>query len=110
MPCDTAANACSIHVPAPGAALVFFTDAAQSVASASPAPTFATTAVTRTRNTATIDAAVLATSNGNSGRSRGHGGTSDALAFQGAGAVPARAAPSVGVLFGALVGVLMLLG
>lgn len=62
--CDTASNHCSVTVPAPGVALVFLTDTALSEVENSPTTTFYTTALTKTRNTATIDPSVLATSNG----------------------------------------------
>jgi len=62
--CDTN-NLCTIKVPAPSYALVFLTDTAlgESVGGA-PVTTFPTTALTKTRNTVTVDPAVLATSNG----------------------------------------------
>ena len=76
--CDQANNACQVRVPAPGAALVFFSDDAQNAASEPGASTFPTTAVTKTKNTVTIAASVLATSNGDSGKVRlsNKGGTS----------------------------------
>ncbi|KAF7322011.1 Glyco-hydro-79C domain-containing protein [Mycena kentingensis (nom. inval.)] len=63
--CDTAAKTCTVSVPAPGFALVFLSDDAQTEDKGLPSTTFSTTAKTRHRNTATIDPAVLATSNGN---------------------------------------------
>ncbi|KAJ7153086.1 glycoside hydrolase family 79 protein, partial [Mycena crocata] len=72
VPCDTTAQTCSVKVPAPGFALVFLSDAAQTETQGAPSTTFSTTALTKTQNTATIDASVLATSNG-------HGGPSDPL-------------------------------
>ncbi|KAJ7123527.1 hypothetical protein C8R44DRAFT_783972 [Mycena epipterygia] len=66
--CDTTAQTCSVKVPAPGFALVFLQDEAQGA----PSQTFSTTALTKTANTATIAASVLATSNG-------HGGADDPL-------------------------------
>lgn len=65
--CDQANNVCSIKVPAPGAALVFLTDSALSEVEEGKATTYPTTAQTKMYNTATIDPAVLATSNGHSG-------------------------------------------
>jgi hypothetical protein len=63
--CDTNANTCQIKVPAPGFALVYLSDQAYSESgSDSAVKTFATTALTKTLNTATVDPAVLATSNG----------------------------------------------
>ncbi|KAJ7457804.1 glycoside hydrolase family 79 protein [Mycena latifolia] len=62
--CDTSAQTCTVDVPAPGFALVFLTDAAETENGGMPSITFATTARTKTHNTATVDPAVLATSNG----------------------------------------------
>ncbi|KAJ7092351.1 glycoside hydrolase family 79 protein [Mycena belliarum] len=70
--CNTTAQTCSVTVPAPGFALVFLSDGAQTEARGAPSTTFATTALTKTQNTATVEASVLATSNG-------HGGPSDPL-------------------------------
>jgi len=61
-----------VKVPAPSFALVFLSDAGQTEDKGAPSTTFATTALTKTQNTATIAALVLATSNG-------HGGTDDPL-------------------------------
>jgi len=68
--CDTTAQTCSVTVPAPGFALVFLKS--QDDTAGAPSKTFATTALTKTANTATIAATVLATSNG-------HGGPGDPL-------------------------------
>ncbi|KAF8154310.1 glycoside hydrolase family 79 protein [Crassisporium funariophilum] len=59
---------CTISVPAPCAALVFFGDGAMTETEGAGVRTFSTTVVTRTDGTATVDPTVLATSNG-------HGGT-----------------------------------
>lgn len=74
--CDQNANTCQIKVPAPGFALVFFTDAALSESENPSQQTFATTVQTRTVNTATIGVDVLATSNGGRGKSDYKGSTS----------------------------------
>ena len=106
MPCDQVQNSCVVSVPAPGAALVFFSDAAQAGAGAQ--ATFATTAVTKTKNTVTVDPSVLATSNGQSGRQRlaQQGGTSE-----GDPSGAARtAAPGLAVLLALLAGVGVLVG
>ena len=94
--CDTTANACAISVPAPGVALVFVSADAQTADDPGATQTFATTAVTKTANTVTIDASVLATSNGMSGKDRGDSelsstsqGSSDARRT--AGGVPGAA-------------------
>jgi hypothetical protein len=104
--CDTSNNVCQVSVPAPGFALVFLSDDALSSADqASTVHTFSTTAVTKTANTATIDASVLATSNGHSGKDRKLGSTSKGSASgaeRGArvgGAIAAGAA----MVFGAVV-------
>ncbi|KAG6810056.1 hypothetical protein H0H92_013528 [Tricholoma furcatifolium] len=67
VPCDTTNNVCIIQVPAPSFALVFLSDGSMTETGGSPSMTFATTARTRLHNTATVDPAVLATSNGHSG-------------------------------------------
>lgn len=93
--CDQGQNTCQIKVPAPGVALVFFSDQALQESTPSSTATYATTAVTRTvshftysvtfhfltvrseqLNTATVDASVLATSNGHGGKDRALGSTS----------------------------------
>ncbi|CAL1698444.1 unnamed protein product [Somion occarium] len=103
--CDQGQNTCAIKVPAPGVALVFFSDQALQESEPSSTATFATTAVTRTLNTATIDAQVLATSNGHSGKDRALGSTSKGST----GAAPAsHVIPSLTALFSLLAGVLVL--
>lgn len=62
--CDQNAGVCNIPVHAPSVALVFLSDDAQTENSGQPSTTFATTARTKTFNTASVDDAVLATSNG----------------------------------------------
>lgn len=74
--CDTTANTCLITVPAPGVALVYLSSDAQAAVDPTATATFATTAVTKTANTVTIDASVLATSNGQSGSGRSLSSTS----------------------------------
>lgn len=74
--CDQTANICAIKVPAPSFALVFLTNNAFTENSGAPSTTFATTALTKTANTVTIDSAVLATSNGHSGMENRLGSTS----------------------------------
>jgi len=71
VPCDTGTNTCTVTVPAPGFALVFLNDKAYTDSTPSgESVTFATTANTRTLNTATVDPKVLETSNGHSGKDR----------------------------------------
>ena len=74
--CDQTAGTCTIPVPAPGFALVFLSQSAEQNSEPAATETFSTTAVTKTVNTATIDASVLATSNGHSGKDRKLGSTS----------------------------------
>ena len=111
IPCDTNTNACQIRVPAPGAAVVFFSaDAQDAAGEGEGAQTFPTTALTKTRNTATIDPAVLATAQGMSGRDRSReGGTSPGGGANGAVRVGARGGAWVtgSVVMGALVGLSM---
>jgi len=65
--CNPGANTCQVNVPAPGFALVFLADAALGEVTPQSTVSFATTARTKIHNTATVDPAVLATSNGHSG-------------------------------------------
>ena len=74
--CDTTANTCQIPVPAPGVALVFISSDAQGVTDPTTTQTYSTTAVTKLKNTVTIDPSVLATSNGDSAKDRAAGSTS----------------------------------
>ena len=97
--CDQTKNACQIKVPAPGAALVFFSDSAQQAAVSESVATYPTTVITQTKNTVTIDATLLATSNGHNGKTRGRGGTSAGGAN---GAMGSIAAPGIGTLFSVL--------
>ncbi|RDB17658.1 Beta-glucuronidase [Hypsizygus marmoreus] len=76
--CDQTNNVCQIPVPAPAFALVFLTDDAFTENSGAPSTTFPTTAQTKTRNTVTIDPAVLATSNGHSGMGKDKLGSTSA--------------------------------
>uniref|UniRef100_D8QFJ7 Glycoside hydrolase family 79 protein n=1 Tax=Schizophyllum commune (strain H4-8 / FGSC 9210) TaxID=578458 RepID=D8QFJ7_SCHCM len=74
---------CAVHVPAPGFALVFLEDDADVADKDAATRTFATTAQTKTLNTATVDPSVLATANGMNGTERGwlgstsHGSVTD---------------------------------
>ncbi|KAJ6540793.1 hypothetical protein DFH09DRAFT_63429 [Mycena vulgaris] len=62
--CDAGAQTCTVKVPAPGFALVFLSDDAMTETGGAPSATFATTARTKSHNTATVGKAELATSNG----------------------------------------------
>lgn len=94
VPCDQTAGVCTIKVPAPGFALVFLSDSAAQNSEAKATATFATTAQTKTINTATIDQAVLETSNGRSGKDNLWGSTSKGSSGAGraAGVVPSLTA------------------
>ena len=63
-------------MPAPGVALVFLSSTAQGAPDPSQTQTYATTAVTKSANTVSVDASVLATSNGDSAKDRAAGSTS----------------------------------
>jgi hypothetical protein len=107
--CDTGANTCLITVPAPGVALVFFDTNDAEIndgAATQGASTFATTTLhSKTKsgaNTATMDPAVLATSNGSSAKDRkANGGTSKASSKSGA---RAQVAPVVGAILAVAAG------
>jgi len=74
--CDTTNNVCPITVPAPGAALVYLSDQAQTETEPTGTVTFATS-YTKGHASATLDPSVLATSNGRGGQSfNGLGSTS----------------------------------
>ncbi|KAF7302911.1 Glyco-hydro-79C domain-containing protein [Mycena kentingensis (nom. inval.)] len=60
-------NTCAIKVPAPGFALVFLANSTASKESFADVKTFATTALTKTINTASVDPTSLANSNGHAG-------------------------------------------
>ncbi|KAH8092184.1 hypothetical protein BXZ70DRAFT_951580 [Cristinia sonorae] len=105
--CDQNANVCNVQVPAPGFALVFLTDDALKESTPASTATFATTVLTKTMNTATLDPAVVATSNGESGSNREHLASTSKKSAGSAG-VAAVLAPSVAVLVSVLAGVAVL--
>nr|VWO95148.1 Sphingosine-1-phosphate lyase [Ganoderma boninense] len=74
--CDQNANSCVVTVPAPGAAIVYFSSDAQSAIANEQYSTYSTTVITKSKNTVTVDPSVLATSNGEGGKNRLVGGTS----------------------------------
>ncbi|EMD34946.1 glycoside hydrolase family 79 protein [Gelatoporia subvermispora B] len=100
--CDQTQNTCQVTVPAPGVAVVFLTDEAFAESEPSTTQTFATTALTKTMNTATVPASVLATSNGNSGADR-DSLTSTSKGSSGAGRA-AVGAPGIASLIALLAG------
>ena len=93
---------CRVRVPAPGFALVFMSDDAARESEPASTATFATTAITKYKNTATVDPAVLATSNGNKGMGGKWGSTSYG---SGNSAVGRATYPGLGTLLGIVVGV-----
>ncbi|KAJ7592262.1 hypothetical protein C8J56DRAFT_1131806 [Mycena floridula] len=64
---------CVITVPAPSMALIFLSDQALQESDTGTTVTFPTTVFTQTLNTATVDASILATSNGHQGFTEGEG-------------------------------------
>jgi hypothetical protein len=98
--CDTATFSCVIPVPAPGVALVFLTPNALTAVDTAP-QTYPTTLLSRDKNTATVDKAVLATSNGHMGLGAGLGSTSKSDKTSGA----ERVLPGAVALMGMLAGV-----
>jgi hypothetical protein len=97
--CDTNANTCQIKVPAPGFALVFFSE--PTLADPNGAQqTFATTVQTRTVNTVTVAQDALATSNGNRGNAERMGSTSP----NHKNAAPGHSLPNIIALAGLLFG------
>ncbi|KAG6864423.1 hypothetical protein C0991_009617 [Blastosporella zonata] len=105
--CDSTTNLCTIPVPAPSYALVFLTAAALDEPGAAATVTFPTTIVTQTRNTVTVDQAVLATSNGGYGKQLGStsaGSESGALSSGAPGIVSVLALASGFLVLGRIVG------
>jgi hypothetical protein len=94
-------NTCNISVPAPGFALVFLVDVAADPESFPAVKTFATTALTKTQNTVTINPTLLATSNGQAGANFMEGSTSQGKRPSGA----ARLMPPLAVVVSAALGV-----
>ncbi|KXN82401.1 hypothetical protein AN958_02606 [Leucoagaricus sp. SymC.cos] len=101
IPCDTTNNACTIPVKSPGFALVFFDSNNEFVTLGQASETFATTAHTKTANTATIDPSVLATSNGHSGQQRVALGSTSKGSVSAAGRV--RGEVFGAIIFGAII-------
>ena len=99
--CDQTANSCVVKVPAPGAAIVYFSSDAQSAIASEQYSTYSTTVITKSKNTVTIDPSVLATSNGEGGKNRLIGGTSQGGSNAAAAGV---VAPGLAVLVSVLAG------
>lgn len=106
--CDPTTSLCNVVVPAPGAVLVFFNTVAEEEATPSSTQTFATTYVTKTVGTATVNPSVLATSNGHSGTNRSSlGSTSPGSASDATG--HARLIPAISTLSAGFTGVLLMM-
>ncbi|KAF8970658.1 glycoside hydrolase family 79 protein [Flammula alnicola] len=100
---NSTASLCTIHVPAPGAALVFLSQSDLTETAGAPSQTFSTTVVTKAKNTATVDPAVLSTSNG-------HSGIGDELGSTSSGSFKSEGERTRGVVIGGgLVAVLAVL-
>ncbi|KAF8750472.1 Glycosyl hydrolase family 79 C-terminal beta domain [Rhizoctonia solani] len=108
--CDAATNQCAIPLKAPSLALIFLTDAALQNSSPTEGATasFETTFRTRERHTATIDQAVLSTSNGRGGGG-GHRIGSTSFGSIGNGGTPNLYTPGMGLLVGLTTGIMMIL-
>ncbi|KAF5347313.1 hypothetical protein D9756_009931 [Leucocoprinus leucothites] len=103
-------NTCTIPVPAPGFALVFFNTQDEFTGLGQAESSFTTTAWTKNHNTATVDPKVLETSNGHSAKDRiGMGSTSKKSAVGNGASTGVRVASAV-VLGGVVVGMLSVLG
>lgn len=96
-------SVCPVYVPAPGFALVFLSSSALSESNSGTTQTFPTTFLTKTANTATIPASVLATSNGQKGLAEALLGSTSAGSNKNAAMVGARI--GVGLVTATLVGV-----
>ncbi|KAF9036340.1 hypothetical protein BJ165DRAFT_1533176 [Panaeolus papilionaceus] len=70
VPCDTTASTCTVTVPAPGFALVFFDTSNKDIDLGQATQTFSTSAFTRHHNTLQLDPTSIALSNGHSGKDR----------------------------------------
>lgn len=111
--CNTTSNQCTIPIPSPGFALVFFnaSSSPQAISIGQATQTFSTTAYMR-KGHPTVDADTLATSNGHSGVTREFlGSTSRNLKDQKlllGGGVGGRMVPEVWVLVGVLGGLVVL--
>jgi len=62
--CEPSSGTCQVNIPAPGLALVFLSDTAYEEVELSSTVTFATTSVTNSLVTVTVNPSVLSTSNG----------------------------------------------
>ncbi|KAF5347305.1 hypothetical protein D9756_009946 [Leucocoprinus leucothites] len=109
VPCDPANNACTIPVPSPGFALVFFDSNNQFLSLGQATESFSTSAYTKTQNTARIDPTDLAKSNGSTGKDRAKMGSTSKGSVSGTGRV--RGEVLGAVVFGAIfAGILMVAG
>ncbi|OCH92577.1 hypothetical protein OBBRIDRAFT_886183 [Obba rivulosa] len=97
VPCNQTSLLCIITVPAPGAALVFLSDQALAESAPTTTQTFPTTAMTKTINTASVAASVLATSNGDSAADRGNLSSTDKGSMRHENAAAALVSSAMGV-------------
>ncbi|KDN36302.1 hypothetical protein RSAG8_10924, partial [Rhizoctonia solani AG-8 WAC10335] len=106
--CDPVTNQCSVPLRAPSLAVVFLTDSALQNSSPEEGATasFETTFVTRLRHTATVDQAVLATSNGRGGKN-GHLVGSTSFGSIGSGVAINTGIPGMGMLIAVITGVMV---
>lgn len=110
--CDQSTNACIVPVKAPGFALVFLDSSADSemIGIGQATATYSTTAVTKTKNTVTMDPSVLATSNGHNGDERSRlGSTSSGSVSKADGGRAEMVKAVVGILAGVVAGTAVLL-
>ncbi|CAE6368779.1 unnamed protein product [Rhizoctonia solani] len=107
--CNAETNQCSVPLKAPSLALIFLTD--EALQNSSPpqdaTASFETSFRTRVRHTATIDQAVLSTSNGRGG-SNGHRVGSTSFGSIGNGVI-GLGVPGMGVLVGLFMGAIMVM-
>ncbi|CAE6346593.1 unnamed protein product [Rhizoctonia solani] len=108
--CDAATSQCAIPLKAPSLALVFLTDAALQNSSPQEGATasFETSFQTRIRHTATIDQAVLSTSNGRGG-GNGHRVGSTSFGSIGNGVAANLSVPGISILVGLIGGIMIVL-
>lgn len=110
--CDQTVNACIIPVKAPDFVLVFLDSStdAEVIGLGQATATYSTTAITKTKNTVTIDPSVLATSNGDNEDERARlGSTSSGSVSKAEGGRVEMMKMAVGVIAGVVAGVMVLL-
>ncbi|KAG8720319.1 hypothetical protein FRC09_009762 [Ceratobasidium sp. 395] len=103
-------GSCAIPLKAPSLALVFLTDSSFSSSEPTEVQTFSTSYATRIHNTATVDQAVLATSNGRGGGKWGGGILGSTSVGSTSGGVMRVLVPGLGMLTAVVAGAAMILG